>query len=762
MAERDPALVQDFLTESNELIEQLDADLVRLESETQSADLLDRIFRALHTIKGAASFLTLPELTTFAHAAEDALNRLRKGDIKVNAGIIDALLRSVDILRGQLSELADGSEISSGPQDLIDQLHKIAAGGESTSAAPHAAAPASNPAAAPAPVGGVDWRPLVLTSEKADVLPFMVSDLRDCLGRIAPAIETAIEPSRRDEAADILREQASSMRSTADYFAFPTLRGLVSVFAFAGDKLEEAPDEVLSSVLWRLRAAHQLTVRFADELSAQHEPTWNVERLCKRVESLINGESDPESLLSGDVTIQTVFDRDGVFAQSGAPASVANATPAQAEAVAATPTADDTKGDAPEEREARSGEKGEKGAAAGEQTVRVEVGRLEALLNLVGEMVLTKNQILGACRRVREHGVPHDLSEQLTTVVSDLDRLTTELQVGVMRTRMQPLNKLFGRYPRLIRDLARKTGKQVELVIDGGDTEVDKSVLELLADPMVHILRNSVDHGIEAPAQRQAGGKPAVGTLKLVAEHQGGHVRVAIRDDGKGIDRERVAAKAIERGMVTPEQVAQMSDSDVFRFIFAPGLSTADQVSDLSGRGVGMDVVRANIDKLGGSVNVSSTKGQGTLIEIFIPLTVAILPAMMVGIGAHYYAIPLASIVEIVRPEPKSLHSVGGRAVMRLRESVLPLVDMRDRLCEVKDAKRQSFAVVVAVGEQRAGLIVDRLIGQQEVVIKPIDDEYTTGGPFSGATIREDGDVSLILDVIQLVKSADAPERAAA
>jgi two-component system chemotaxis sensor kinase CheA len=310
--------------------------------------------------------------------------------------------------------------------------------------------------------------------------------------------------------------------------------------------------------------------------------------------------------------------------------------------------------------------------------------------------------------------------------------------------------KLFDRYPRLIRDLSRSTGKQIELRIVGKDTEVDKTVLELLADPLIHIMRNSADHGIETPDVRTAAGKPALGIITLTAEHQGNHVRVEVTDDGKGIHADVIGRKAVEKGLVTAEELSQMSEPQIQALVFAPGFSTAEKLSDLSGRGVGMDVVRTNVVKMNGTINVRSTAGKGTCVEILIPLTVAILPAMMVGVGDTLYALPLTSILEIVRPTPEMLHSVNSRPVLQLRNTVMPLIDLRQRLDHQTSDGKAPFAVVVACGAQRAGLIVDRLIGQQEVVIKPLDEAHA-GGPFSGATIREDGGVSLILDIALLL-----------
>jgi two-component system chemotaxis sensor kinase CheA len=323
---------------------------------------------------------------------------------------------------------------------------------------------------------------------------------------------------------------------------------------------------------------------------------------------------------------------------------------------------------------------------------------------------------------------------------------------------MQPLDKLFGRYPRLIRDLAAKTGKKIQLVIEGGDTEVDKSVIEELGDPLVHLLRNSCDHGLELPEDRVKAGKSETGTLTLRASHEGSHVRVLVIDDGRGLSREKICKKAVERGLATAEQVATLSDREIWNFIFEAGFSTAEKVSDLSGRGVGMDVVRTNIHKLKGSIELSSELGKGTTISITIPLTVAILPAMMVGVGDEIYALPLGSILEIVRPQDDQISSIGGHRVMRLRDSVLPLVDAAELFCQPADKRRESpFAVVLQQHEKRVGLMVTRLIGQQEVVIKALDETGANSMPkaVSGATVRDDGGVSLIVDVDRLISMAE-------
>ncbi len=750
--DQDNTLVQDFLTEASELVEALDADLVRLESDPTSKDRLDQIFRALHTIKGAASFLNLPNVTRFSHAAEDALNRLRKGEVDVTQDVMDALLKSVDVIRGMLDEIREGSEVSPGPAELVDALHEIAG----RAAVEGGAGPSATVAEKPLETVAAGFRALELPPQAEDVLPFMNDDLRAAADRLRDAA-TLIEKGD-PSAASILTEMGDGLQSTSEFFGLASLAALVTMVRQIVTALPALGEGARDRAGTRLGALALLVERCAEALKNRREHLWDLGAFGANLAAELAGDETPVSSIDDPAGL--------IDAELGAPAAPTTAGVAGPGAPAGEAGAEADEAESPAKGEAgKPAAKGErevsKGDSAGDATVRVEVSRLEALLNLVGEMVLTKNQILSQARTLRSHELPHDLLEAINSATGSLDRLTGELQVGVMRTRMQPLSKLFGRYPRIIRDLARATEKQIRIVIDGGETEVDKSVLEALADPLVHILRNSADHGIEKPEARKQKGKDPSGTIRILAEHQGGHVRVAIMDDGKGIDPAVISAKAIERGLATAEEVAAMSKQEILKFIFAAGFSTAEKVSDLSGRGVGMDVVRTNIAKLGGNVSVDSVTGQGSTIEITIPLTVAILPAMLVGVGQHDYAVPIASIVEIVRFTRETTYSVAGSPVMRLRESVLPLVNMRDKLSEHGEGESK-FTVVIECAQQRAGLVVDRLIGQQEIVIKPLDDTYTAGGPFSGATICEDGHVSLILDVIQLIRSAQAKHAAAA
>ncbi|MEM9347335.1 MAG: chemotaxis protein CheA [Planctomycetota bacterium] len=774
MSDFDASLMQDFLTESTELIEQLDADLVKLESvdEEGQGELLNASFRALHTIKGAASFLGLDNVINFAHVAEDALNRLRKGEIAVSTEVMDALLQSADIVRSQIEQLGSGLEAQEAPPELVAQLEAIIS---NKPAEAIGRAEESNEADAEqaketsaSQEDSLPGFPLLLPPQKQDLLEFMVADMQDYAGQLDEVVEQLGNDATRDEGATALTEIADNLDKTVEFFELDALNRAIKLLANIAESISEAPHNILSELVVRIRGIKWMLDEQSTWLEQGRALDWKLETITERIGSLCKQEALAEDISGAhdDNPVQVLL-LDGVIS---APAK----TPAEAGEAVETPAPEPTPAPAEQTKPAEAEDKTESAQVAPaeaaenapkakappaqggkpqpEQTIRVEVGRLESLLNLVGQLVLNKNRVLAQTRMLEDMSIEQEKLESFNAAAGELDRLTGELQVSVMRTRMQPLAKLFDRYPRVIRDLARQTGKQIDLNLVGKETEVDKTVLENLSDPLVHILRNSADHGVEMPEDRKAKGKNPKGNIKLEANHQGSHVRVAIIDDGKGLDREVIGNKAIEKGLTTPEQLEKLDDSDVFRFIFEAGFSTAAQVSDLSGRGVGMDVVRTNIAKLNGTINIRSAKNKGTTIEILIPLTVAIMPAMIVGVGDHLYSIPLQSIEEIVRPEEDEVSTIKGQPVMRLRDSVLPLTDMRERLNETTAEDGGKFAVVVSVGGQRAGLCVDRLIGQQEIVIKPLDDSYTQGGPFSGATIREDGKVSLILDVVQLIR----------
>lgn len=738
----DPEILQDFLTESGELLERLEGDLVGLEANSADLELLNQIFRALHTIKGSASFLALTNLVEIAHAAESALNAARNGTVAVGRREMDLLLAAVDVLKQQFRELSSGqSDLTAADPALVAALAALGEG--------HAPETATHAPSAPARAATPGVRELTLDPGKADLIEHLITDVQHNLDQMRLQLDRLTEPGARSAAGSVLSELADDLVRTIDFFEIGECLSLASALARAFEGVESLPDDQLDQVRARARAVCAVLTEQTGELASLKLVTRPTDNLVSRLAEAALGRLDPGCFVPPDADESLVLGFDGVTAPGEPRAAEAPADEPSAEPVAAgfaerKPDLTDKTAE-PARTDARQ-------QVAVEQTIRVEVGRLESLMNLVGELVLQKNRIGALSEEVSRSAVDPDLIEQLGLATSTLDRVTGDIQVAVMRTRMQPLDKLFGKYPRLIRDLASKTGKQIRLEIEGGDTEVDKSVIEELGDPLIHLLRNSADHGIEPPEERAAAGKPACGTIRLIAGHEGSHVRVRVVDDGRGLNRERIGRKAVERGLCTADELEGMRDDEVFRFIFEAGFSTAEAVSDLSGRGVGMDVVRTNIErKLKGAIGIDSEPGRGTTLTITIPLTVAIMPAMMVGAGGDVFAVPLTNITEIVRPTDEMLTTIGGAPVIHLRGQVYPLLSASEVLGCRDRSEREPFVVLIGFNEKLVGLRVARVIGQQEIVIKPLEG-VKRGGPVSGATVRNDGGVSLIVDVGELMR----------
>ncbi len=755
----DPEILQDFLTESGELIEQLEGDLVVLERTPDDPALLNQVFRALHTIKGSASFLALANLVRVAHAAESALNAARNGLVRVDRRVMDLLLQAVDIVKTQLGQVRAGEPLRAAPDALVQTLSAI---GEGRGAPEPVATPVQAPAT-PAPIApgpardasGMSVSPVSLPPGKAELLEFLVADVEETLSKIAHQVDELASASDVGAPAGPLGAQAESLLKTVEFFEFAPMCELARALMGVSSAIGACDADHLGQVLPRIQAVTCLLDEQAAGLKAGELRARPTAVLLERLHAAVaNKALDPIALLPPGSTASAAMAVDGVKPEASGPAP--SASPAAASG--AIPIA---AGPGPKAGAGETGDRAPRGApgedshkkAAADATIRVEVSRLESLMNLVGELVLQKNRLAALTRRLPEAGAAADFTEQMTLSAGGLDRVTSDIQMAVMRTRMQPLDKLFGKYPRLLRDLSGKTGKKMRLAIEGGETEVDKSVIEELGDPLVHLIRNSADHGLEMPEERLASGKNEEGTITLRASHEGSHVRLLVIDDGRGLSRERIGAKAAERGLATPEAIAAMPDKDIWRFIFEAGFSTAEKVTDLSGRGVGMDVVRTNIQKIKGTIDITSELGKGTTISITIPLTVAILPAMMVGVGEEIYAIPLGNILEIVKPTPEQITTIGERPVMRLRETVLPLISGRDAFAQAEAKPAPTpFAVVLQQNESRIGLMVTRLIGQQEIVIKPLEGVVAQrGAAVSGATVRDDGGVSLIADVAELM-----------
>ena len=632
-------IMEDFLIEAFELIEQIDHDLVELEANPEDLELLNRIFRVAHTVKGSSSFLNFDVLTELTHHMEDVLNKARKGELKITPDIMDVVLESVDMMKGLLESIRDnGSDAAAGIdiKNICVRLTQISEG-----EAPSAAAEA--PAAAPAP-----------------------------------------EPVKEPESATPAEEAAPEVSDA---------------------ELSKLSDSEVEAEIERL-----LKVRKAED---------QARRASKGI-----APKSPEEIAP---------------ATSAAPAPAPKPAPSRER-------------DADKKVPAASSSS----AVAQEQTIRVEVKRLDHLMNLIGELVLGKNRLLKIYDDVEERYEGEKFLEELNQVVSSLSLVTTDIQLAVMKTRMLPIAKVFNKFPRMIRDLSRDLGKQIDLEISGEETELDKSIVEEIGDPLVHIIRNSCDHGIEDPETRKAMGKPEKGLVQLKAYNEGNHIVVEIVDDGKGLDADMLKAKSIEKGIITEREADAMSEKEAFGLIFKPGFSTAAKVTNVSGRGVGMDVVKTNIEKLNGIIDIESEVGKGTVMKLKIPLTLAIIQSLLVGTQEEFYAIPLASVLETVRVPIDDIYTIDGKNVLRLRDEVLSLVRLSDvfGVEKVFDGGDHTYVVIIGVAEAKLGIIVDTLVGQEEIVIKSMGDYLQNIPGIAGATIRGDGRVTLIIDVGAMMEMA--------
>ncbi|GAA6920082.1 chemotaxis histidine kinase/response regulator CheAY2 [Helicobacter pylori] len=633
-------IMEDFLIEAFEMNEQLDQDLVELEHNPEDLDLLNRIFRVAHTIKGSSSFLNLNILTHLTHNMEDVLNRARKGEIKITPDIMDVVLRSIDLMKTLLVTIRDtGSDTNNGKENEIEEAVK---------------------------------QLQAITSQNLE-------GAKETLG----AKETP-----KEEAKEEIKENKT-----------PTAENPAS-----DNPLADEPDLDYANMS-------------AEEVEAE------IERLLNKRQ-----EADKER----------------------------RAQKKQEAKQEVTPTKETPKTETPKapkteiKTKAKADTEENKAPSIGvEQTVRVDVRRLDHLMNLIGELVLGKNRLIRIYSDVEERYDGEKFLEELNQVVSSISAVTTDLQLAVMKTRMQPVGKVFNKFPRMVRDLSRELGKSIELIIEGEETELDKSIVEEIGDPLIHIIRNSCDHGIEPLEERRRLNKPETGKVQLSAYNEGNHIVIKISDDGKGLDPVMLKEKAIEKGVISERDAEGMSDREAFNLIFKPGFSTAKVVSNVSGRGVGMDVVKTNIEKLNGIIEIDSEVGVGTTQKLKIPLTLAIIQALLVGVQEEYYAIPLSSVLETVRISQDEIYTVDGKSVLRLRDEVLSLVRLSDifKVDAILESNSDVYVVIIGLADQKIGVIVDYLIGQEEVVIKSLGYYLKNTRGIAGATVRGDGKITLIVDV---------------
>jgi two-component system chemotaxis sensor kinase CheA len=589
-------ILDSFIVETREIFDRLGQDLLVLEKGSADNELLNCIFRAVHTVKGTSSFLGLEQMTELAHVFEDVLNKLRRGEITVSADKMDVMFEAYDIMKDLLQRI-EAKNLAK--VDLTEILAKLRVIGQVGMAAPDVpAVTAATPSTAKVPV----------------VVP-------------APAPAT---PEAAPQTAETAKRESTPVASIA-----------------------------------------------------------------------------PET----------------------APAP----PPAEQHPAAAAPAA----------------------GRATDTTIRVDVARLDSLMNLVGELVLGRNRLTQISYQMNQEYETVPISKDLSETSSQIDFITTELQMAVMKTRMVPIAKVFNKLPRLVRDLAKETGKEIAFEMFGEDTELDKSIIEELNDPLIHLMRNAADHGLESTADRRAAGKPERGTITVRAAHEGNHIVISVGDDGRGMDPEKLKAKAIEKGMITEAQAKEMPRADAFNLVFAPGFSTAAKVTNVSGRGVGMDVVRTNITKLKGIIEIESELGKGSTIVIKLPLTLAIIQALLVDVAKEVFSVPLESVLEVVRIQPGDINTINGKEVVRLRNTVLPLARLHRIMKTTGNghgAEEWIYVVVVGLAQQRLGIVVDSLLGQKEVVIKSLGGYLGTVPGIAGSTILGDGRVIMIIDVGEMMK----------
>ncbi len=633
-------ILEEFLIEAEEILSNLDQDLIELENNPDDKDLLNKIFRGMHTLKGGAGFLNLTTIVEIAHKIEDIFNKLRNDEMTLTPEMMDVIFEGVDKLKEAIEMLKESDEIpdEEDVKELLEKLKAILEGSE---------IPQSD------------------TFEK----------------------QPQQESSEEEEDFEFVEGVDEDIKKL--------------ILQYKGKDLGEILEELIL-------------------LPPDERPPLEV---VEKLEKLIVEGKDVKDLIKPKEKKEE---------------------PKQE----APPQVQQQKKPVKQEEKPKPPQK--KKTEKKEEVIRVDVERVETLMNLVGELVLDRNRIVKLASSLETSCEDSDVIEELIDSITGMSRTVSDLQDAVMKLRMQPVKKIFSKFPRIVRDLAKRLNKKVNLVLEGEDTEIDRSILDKLEDPLIHLVRNAIDHGIEPPEERVAAGKPEEGTIKLSAYQEGDRIIISIEDDGRGINVEKVKKKAVEKGLITPEQAENMSDKEAFELLFMPGFSTADKVSEVSGRGVGMDVVASTIHALRGTIEVESEPGKGTKFIMKLPLTVAIIRTLMVGVNERIFAIPLYSVVEIVKYDPANVKKVGNFKSFMLRDEVYLLFSLGE-LFDIEDKPEKEFIVIVRVGEKNIAISVDELFGEEEIVIKPLGKLLEDVQGIAGATITGDGKVVLIVDTNSLI-----------
>lgn len=711
----DEDILQDFLIEAGEILEQLSEQLVELENDPENKDLLNAIFRGFHTVKGGAGFLSLTALVDTCHGAENVFDTLRNGQRTVTSDLMDVILQALDTINAQFAQVQAREDISPADDKLLELLHKL-----------------SQPESE-------DEAPIEAQAEEAEPEPESEAPKEEATESSG---DGGIDEIQDDEFEALLDELHGEGKGPgAGQSEQPSEKPKASADSTQSDN-DEITDDEFESLLDELHGSGKAPVSAEKK---QEKPADSDEITDDEFESLLDelhgsGKAPTKSADNG---------KDDKPKEKPKPEKKAEAKPKSEPKAkpAAKPAAKDDKpkaADKPADKKPAAPQQ-----PAAETTVRVDTKRLDDIMNMVGELVLVRNRLLSLSNSDDAD------SDEMGKAISNLDVVTGDLQGAVMKTRMQPIKKVFGRFPRVVRDLARSLKKEINLEMFGEDTDLDKNLVEALADPLVHLVRNSVDHGIEMPDDREAKGKPRAGTVTLSASQEGDHIMLSIKDDGAGMDAEKLKGIAISKGILDTDAAARLSDEDAYNLIFAAGFSTKEEVSDISGRGVGMDVVKTKISQLNGSVKIQSELGKGTELLIKVPLTLAILPTLMVAVKDQTFALPLAVVSEIIDLDMKRTNTVDGQLTLIVRERAIPLFFLEHWLVRNPDRSSRNengHVVVVQIGNQQVGFVVDALIGQEEVVIKPLD-KLLQGTPgMAGATITSDGGIALIVDVPSMLK----------
>ncbi|MFC5404531.1 chemotaxis protein CheW [Cohnella soli] len=700
-----------FLDELEEQLQTLDHAILELENGGEG-DTVQRIFRAAHTLKGSSAAMGFTAIKDVTHKVESVFDLLRQGRLTVSGPLIDTLFRCIDDLKKQKEALKVGQVDDKADPGLMDALEKILAGkplddeGGESGAEPETAAPNN--------AIGNETTDEAELSESSPGIRWRQGELEE------------MAKKRRENVP--LHMVSVTLAKEAD---MPTVRGML---------VHRALSET-------------------GEVLAIHPPLneWdNEELLVSAPISFVVASERSASEIEGNVLQLSQLSEARVAAIDDLLASPVNELPLDSGTT--VPASEETEihmPEAPSEaKEKPEAVAGVEGKVQVQQTVRVDVKRLEHLLNLVGELIIDNTRLQEVRKRLDTRGSQQEEGALLGEVADHLNRVIAELQEGMMKTRMLPIEQLFNRFPRLVRDLSQQAGKEIHFTIEGKETELDRTLIEEISDPLIHILRNAADHGLEAPETRERLGKPRKGNLRLQAMHQENAIVIRVTDDGRGIDARKIKQKALERGDISQEEAARMSDKEAIGLIFRSGMSTAEKVTELSGRGVGMDIVRTQIEKLNGLIDIDTELGQGTIISIKLPLTLAITRSLLVELGKHTLAIPLVHVLETFQLSNASIQRVHGKEVCTVRGDIYPLVRLHDRLGTEPRADGKGYAVMIGAAEKRVCLYVDKLVANQEIVMKPLS-AYVGQVPYiSGCSILGNGSISLILDVNSVMRDS--------